>query len=396
LANDPDSYLSDGSNGHGQTGEFVPLAKQATQYPVTKVGFSPAALAARLQSSHSSSAGNEAYREIVATTSDCLRLYDLTGGSRSQQYSLRERSLCSNAKGEYTAPLTSFDWSKQDPTRIVTSSVDTTCTIWDINTSQAVTQLIAHDREVFDVAWSPNSRSVFASVGADGSARSFDLRQLDHSTILYESSSAAQNGGNTPGRQDGRSSGSGSGGNNNGTSQPQRSSARGSPLLRVAYNPVDANSLAIIHQDSSVITILDVRSPGLALAELRGHKAAVNGFAWAGASPAHSSSPSQQDPYSPHGHQHTTSSGSGGSAAGQENSMLASVGDDGQVLMWDLNNPNEGTSAGSVSRQSALPRQFGLPNAACSMPQEVNSIAWGGGRQYMAVGMGRTVRVLRL
>jgi WD repeat-containing protein 68 len=38
--------------------------------------------------------------------------------------------------------LTSFCWSTIDPSSIVTSSIDTTCTIWDINTNQAVTQLM--------------------------------------------------------------------------------------------------------------------------------------------------------------------------------------------------------------------------------------------------------------
>jgi len=36
-------------------------------------------------------------------------------------------------------------------------------------------------------AWLPQSPDIFVSVGADGSLRAFDLRQLEHSTILYES-----------------------------------------------------------------------------------------------------------------------------------------------------------------------------------------------------------------
>jgi hypothetical protein len=37
-----------------------------------------------------------------------------------------------NKGSEYCAPLTSFDWNDTDPTMIGTSSIDTTCTIWDI------------------------------------------------------------------------------------------------------------------------------------------------------------------------------------------------------------------------------------------------------------------------
>ena len=40
------------------------------------------------------------------------------------------------------------------------------------------TQLIAHDREVYDIAW--GGVGVFASVSADGSVRVFDLRYSPH------------------------------------------------------------------------------------------------------------------------------------------------------------------------------------------------------------------------
>ncbi|CAN7070531.1 unnamed protein product [Brassica oleracea var. botrytis] len=48
------------------------------------------------------------------------------------------------------------------------------------------TQLIAHDKEVLDIAW--GGVGVFASVSADGSVRVFYLRDKEHSTIIYESS----------------------------------------------------------------------------------------------------------------------------------------------------------------------------------------------------------------
>ena len=37
-----------------------------------------------------------------------------------------------NATTEYCAPLTSFDWNETDPSIIGTCSIDTTCTIWDV------------------------------------------------------------------------------------------------------------------------------------------------------------------------------------------------------------------------------------------------------------------------
>ena len=40
---------------------------------------------------------------------------------------------------------------------------------------QPKTQLIAHDKEVYDIAFAKANTDVFASVGADGSVRLFDL-----------------------------------------------------------------------------------------------------------------------------------------------------------------------------------------------------------------------------
>jgi len=74
------------------------------------------------------------------------------------------------------APITSFDWCRSDPKILVSASYDTTCTIWCLETGTIKTQLIAHDKEVFDVAFSPISADSFVSVGADGSLRLFDIR----------------------------------------------------------------------------------------------------------------------------------------------------------------------------------------------------------------------------
>ena len=186
-----------------------------------------------------------------------------------------------NQKSEYCAPLTSFDWNATDPSIIGTSSIDTTCTIWDLEAQQAKTQLIAHDKEVYDIAFA-QGKNIFASVGADGSVRLFDLRydddssvcgsgwlsprlffpfplmrnlkfdtsfiitifpifpapachrSLEHSTIIYESESLH-------------------------------------PLLRLAWNKQDPNYLATILTDSPRTVILDIRCPSLPVAELGAH-----------------------------------------------------------------------------------------------------------------------------
>jgi WD repeat-containing protein 68 len=155
-----------------------------------------------------------------------------------------------NKNSEYCAPLTSFDWNNFDQNVIGTSSIDTTCTIWDLAARKVKTQLIAHDKEVYDIAWA-RGKDVFATVGADGSLRMFDLRSLEHSTIMYESSPAS------------------------------------TPLLRLAWNKLDNNFIATFCQDSAKTIVLDIRMPAVPVAELGGHVTCVNGVAWAPHSACH-------------------------------------------------------------------------------------------------------------
>ena len=112
------------------------------------------------------------------------------------------------------------------------------------------TQLIAHDKEVYDIAW--GGMGVFASVSADGSVRVFDLRWVaqslldfvgpvsgcisitalltcllcrdkEHSTIIYESP------------------------------KPEV------PLLRLGWNKQDPRYMATILMDSCKVVVLDIR-----------------------------------------------------------------------------------------------------------------------------------------
>merc|ERR1719326_1706744 len=76
-------------------------------------------------------------------------------------------------------PITSFDWSTANQHKIGCSSVDTTCTIWNLERQKIETQLIAHDKAVYDIAFA-QLENLFTSVGADGSVRLFDQRNLDH------------------------------------------------------------------------------------------------------------------------------------------------------------------------------------------------------------------------
>ncbi|KVI09369.1 protein TRANSPARENT TESTA GLABRA 1 [Cynara cardunculus var. scolymus] len=198
-------------------------------YPPTKLMFHP---------------NPKSSADILASSGDFLRLWGL------RENSIEPISVLNNSKAsEFCAPLTSFDWNEVEPKRIGTSSIDTTCTIWDVERGVVETQLIAHDKEVHDIAW--GEAGVFASVSADGSVRVFDLRDKEHSTIIYESP------------------------------QPD------TPLLRLAWNKQDLRYMATILMDSNKIVILDIRSPTMPVAELERHKGSVNAIAWAPASSRH-------------------------------------------------------------------------------------------------------------
>lgn len=179
---------------------------------------------------------------LLASSGDFLRLWNLSDSSSSSSSS--PLSVLNNTKSsDFCAPLTSFDWNHAEPRRIGTSSIDTTCTVWDIERGVVETQLIAHDKEVYDIAW--GEAGVFASVSADGSVRIFDLRDKEHSTIVYESP--------TP----------------------------DTPLLRLSWNKMDLRYMATILMDSNKVVVLDIRSPAMPVAELQRHRASVNAIAWA-------------------------------------------------------------------------------------------------------------------
>ncbi|KAL3312753.1 ddb1 and cul4 associated factor 7 [Cichlidogyrus casuarinus] len=231
-----------------EIGDFVEQKSFSHPYPTTKLAWIPDPHGQNL--------------DLLATSGDYLRIWrvheDNEITNECSLNSFRYQSLC--------APLTSFDWNETDPTIIATSSIDTTCTVWSIETQQPIastasapkivsqqkTQLIAHDCEVYDVAFSHGSsgREIFATLGNDGSMRMFDLRHLMHSMIMYE--------------------------------DPNRS-----PLLRLAWNKQDPYHIAALADESSEVVILDTRKPTLPVARLKNHRGFVNGMAWAPHSSCH-------------------------------------------------------------------------------------------------------------
>lgn len=376
---DETSLLENPSSGNT---DFVVLAEAMHGYPPTRLQWEPASAVGQSWPIKTSGA------ELLATTGDALRVWEFLtesdggvgpgsqanyvgrqgsaglGGKLSQKIALSS----SKNPNPTTPPLTSFAWNTISPSLIVTSSIDTTCTVWDISSSTAVTQLIAHDREVYDVAWVPHSTDAFVSVGADGSLRAFDLRSLEHSTILYETPSP------TPVKtEDGA----------------PRAAGGTSSLLRVAFNPLDANYLATFHMDSSNVQVLDMRNPGQPVVELKGHRGAVNAIGWGAA----------------------------------EGSMLATAGDDCQVLVWDLTSTMAAASANASQQQQSRGQGLASPRPpdsttrtvydpalAWTGPGEISNLAWsppmagfslGGGVQsqpgeWVVLAMGKSVKALKI
>ncbi|XP_065174495.1 DDB1- and CUL4-associated factor 7-like [Sycon ciliatum] len=194
------------------------------------------------------------YPDLTATCSDYVRLFKLKDDGTMQM-----ECLLDNYKSPgYTQPLTSFDWNGADPNIIGTASIDTSCTVWSLETGRVIgktssitghvkTQLIAHEKEVCDISFnkSPSgySKFIFASVGFDGSVRVFDLRHLEHSVITYE--------------------------------DPKKA-----PLMRVGWNRVDPNLLATFALHTNEVVVLDIRMPCIPYARLSSHRDVVSGLSW--------------------------------------------------------------------------------------------------------------------
>jgi DDB1- and CUL4-associated factor 7 len=347
----PQEISAPGQSPYGL--EYTKVAEATCAYPVTRILWEP-------PSSQKQST------DLLATSGDHLRLWSLPQSNAAQLPSnsinrsamantrdqvpqkLQPLALLSNSKTpEHTAPLTSLDWNTLSPKLIITSSIDTTCTIWDIPTLTAKTQLIAHDKEVYDVRFCAGSVDVFVSCGADGSVRMFDLRSLEHSTIIYEPAEKSEKGMSVfEIRGCHRLTLVGTSPSASSPTKAQHTLTAAPPLLRLAASPHDAHLLATFASDSNLIRILDVRQPGTALLELRGHTGNLNTIEW---------NPSRRG-------------------------MLASGADDSLVLVWDLLNASNQASLTTMNGDGAQPQasevQAKGPSCSWMCEYEVANVSW--------------------
>mmetsp|Transcript_9430 Transcript_9430/g.18698 ORF Transcript_9430/g.18698 Transcript_9430/m.18698 type:complete len:332 (-) Transcript_9430:25-1020(-) len=214
--------------------EFVRKAGFEHPYPTTKISWVPDPYSSQ--------------KDLLATTGDYLRIWQVMPDNSEV---VQMCTLNNSKTNDYCAPLTSLDWNQVDLNVVATSSIDTTATVWDIEAQRVRAQLIAHDEEVYDIAWATRDRHTFATASADGSIRTFDLRSMERSVIIYDDDSSRQS------------------------------------LLRLAWNKQDSNFLAFVALNSNKTIILDKRLPCKPYAELNGHSGAVNAVAWAPHSSCH-------------------------------------------------------------------------------------------------------------
>lgn len=305
--------------------DFSLAAEAPVDYPVTHLQWDPLG-----------------YTRIAAS-SEVLRLYLLDCETQPEPTLVQTHLLANNSTVHGSGPdlydintfppVTSFDWNKTDPSLIITLSVDTTCTVWDLNRSAATgkhknsaqvkTQLIAHDSEVFDVKFIHSSTNVFASVSNDGSMRVFDLRSLEHSTIIYEPTQTVAS--DTLGQSLGA---------------PYNPQA----LLRLLTSNVDQHHLATVGVNLNQVLVIDMRMPGVPIATLDGlfggvSHTAINLIAW--------------NPTS---------------------NLLLTGGDDCQALVWDF---TRGSSVSTLSMNSHDGSVvIDTPELAFPEDLEVNNVCW--------------------
>ena len=222
------------------------------------------------------------------------------------------------------------------------------------------------------------------SVGADGSLRAFDLRSLEHSTILYET--PAPKGVLPP-------------------PGPPSPSTRPltQPLLRICFNPHDSNYMATFHVDGTNVQILDMRSPGQPVMELTAHQSPVTAARW---------STSERPLLATAGEVLSHSNGE----APLPNFFY--TGDDCQLLLWDLTghttapatSPRNASSRLNSPRPDTKKRIISDPVMAYTSGGEISNMAWSpymnsmtlntghstGPGEWLVIAMGREIQALKV
>lgn len=147
--------------------------------------------------------------KVFGVSSTSLRIWR-TGDSKPTMKLVNSKS----------SPMTSFEFSPT-PAKAATAHVNATISLWDIEKGKMEVQMIAHDKSVLDLKYKDTNQIL--SVSEDGSLRLFDLRDLEHSTIVYENA--------------------------------------GQPIIRLAHE-ADSACVTVLPADSNEVIALDIRRIG--------------------------------------------------------------------------------------------------------------------------------------
>lgn len=148
------------------------------------------------------------------------------------------------------------------------------------------------------------------------------------------------------------------------------------PLLRLQFCRTNSNLLATFHLDSASALILDIRYPSTPVVELtKGHQGSINGVSWSPTKAGH----------------------------------ICTGGDDGQVLVWDVNHGTDQQQQPQQQQQQQpshyqqqryslhTPRSIQEPLLAYSTVSEINSVCWSKGvPDWIGIGFGKTVQALKV
>ena len=107
---------------------------------------------------------------------------------------------------------------------------------------QPISKIKAHKAEIYDIAFSSSNRDAFITCGKDGSIRLFDQRCIDRYSTIHQDESNR-------------------------------------PILRVAWNPINSMTVAYITDNSSEVSLVDIRSQQQQL-NLSSHLSSVNAIDW--------------------------------------------------------------------------------------------------------------------
>lgn len=197
-----------------------------------------------------------------------------------------------------------------------------------------------------------------------------------------------------------------------------------SPLLRIAFNPADSNYMSTFHSDGSDVQILDMRSPGAPVMELRAHKAPVNSFGWSSTdNPLLATAGAYLSLISLPFTIHSSLTRPRRMSPTRPPPRLTSLhfpADDCQVLLWDLAPHSQAPTASPQNASSRLSsprpvdgkkRVLSDPVMAYSAPAEITNLAWSpqiapmtmsnsgittAAGEWLAVVMGKSIKALKV